>query len=157
MLQTPRAQANPRAAFTCPSSQSSSFCHQLSDNVTWDLPKGLSWSFSWSSSGELLQPAASSAAVGVRELGLLKPWVQVWGVPCHPSSPGSFHFAARAMAEGAEPRGDVVLYLSITAAPGKAALVPWKLAVTLAQFSGLSLWTLTKGRKAAAMAQRMKC
>ena len=63
------------------------------------------------------------------------------------------------MAEGAEPPGETLFlnaYLSITGAPGKAALVPWQLTVTLAQFSGPSLWTLAKGRKAAARAQRMK-
>lgn len=36
-----------------------------------------------------------------------------------------------------------------------AALAPQQLAVTLAEFSGLSLWTLTKGRRAA-VAQGMK-
>lgn len=60
------------------------------------------------------------------------------------------------MAEGAEPRGETLFLISVTGAPGKAALVPWQLTVTLAEFSGLSLWTLTKGRKAAAMAQGMK-
>lgn len=40
--------------------------------------------------GELLQAAASSAPVGVGNLDLLKPWVQVWGVSFRPSSLGSF-------------------------------------------------------------------
>lgn len=106
--------------------------------------------------GELLHPAAPSAAAGVRKLGLLKPGVQVWGASLHPSSLGSFPCAARAMAEGAEPRGETLFIISVTGAPGKAALVPWQLTVTLAEFSGLSLWTLTKGRKAAAMAEGMK-
>lgn len=60
----PKLRPSPRAAFTCPSSESSSFCHQLSDNVTWDLPK----SFSWSSS----RGAAAASCVlccGSRETG----------------------------------------------------------------------------------------
>lgn len=49
-------------------------------------------------------------------------------------------------------------YLFLAGAPGQAALVPWQLTVTLAQFFGLSLWTKghREGRKIAAVAQGMK-
>lgn len=81
----------------------------------------------------------------------------MWGVSSSPHFWAVFLGAARARAD---PTG--MLFpnpdLFLAGAPGQAALVPWQLTVTLAQFFGLSLWTKghREGRKAAAVAQGMK-
>lgn len=100
----PKLRPSPCAVFTCRSSELSSFCHQPSNNVTWDLPRGLSWRFSWSSSrraaaGSCIlcscgsrepgSPEALGAGVGSVFLSLisgqfsfvqLEPWLKVWSL-----------------------------------------------------------------------------
>lgn len=136
---------SPCAAFTCPSP----LCHRQPDSVTWDLPR----SFSWARSREAA--AASCVPASVGKQGHPEPWVQVGGVAF---SPGQFSFLQpEREVQNKERRCSLMLILSLHyRCPRKVALVPWQLAVTLVQCSGLALWTLTKGRKAAAKAQGRK-
>lgn len=65
----PKLRPSPCAVFTCPSGEPSSFCHQPSDNVTRDLPRGLSWRFSWSSYRGAAAGSCVLCSCGSREPG----------------------------------------------------------------------------------------